>query len=86
MSNPSTYFSRFPIIPRFWKPAAVTGAGGTAPALWFDETVKFSHEILVPVFLIILAGMIYLLNIFIFKSHIPRREDMEKTNDKGAKK
>jgi hypothetical protein len=86
MSNPSTHSPRFPIFRRLWKPAAVTGASGTAIALWFDEIVMFGEEILALIFLPIMAGVIFLLDIFIFKSHMPHREDMENSNDRGAKK
>ncbi|HSD83802.1 MAG TPA: hypothetical protein VLG46_08090, partial [Anaerolineae bacterium] len=66
------------------KPAAVTGAGGTAIAVWFDEIIAFSQEILALIFLPMIAGAIYLLDIFIFKSHMPGREDMKNISNKGA--
>lgn len=74
------------IFQRFWKPAAVTGASGTAIALWLDEIVMFSQEILAIILLPIMAGLIYLLDIFMFKDHMPKREDMTNQHDKGAKK
>ncbi len=83
MSNPSTHSPRFPIFRRLWKPAIVTGASGTALALWLDEIVMFSQEILALIFLPIMAGVIYLLDIFIFKSRMPH---IEKNNDTGVKK
>ena len=83
MSNHSTHSARFPIFRRLWKPAVVTGASGTALALWLDEIVMFSQEILALIFLPIMAGVIYLLDIFIFKSRMPH---IEKNNDKGVKK
>jgi len=86
MSNPSTHFPRFPFFQRWWKPAAVTGAGGTALAIWFEELIAFGSEILALIFLPILAGVIFLLDIFIFKSRIPRREDLNNFTVKGAKK
>jgi len=86
MSNQPTHSHRFPTFRRLWKPTVVTGAGGTAVAIWFDEIVMFGEEILALIFLSILAGVIYLLDIFIFKFHIPRREDMKNSNDRGAKK
>lgn len=82
----SHYTSRFPLIRRLWKPAAVTGAGGTAVAIWFEEFLLFSQEILALIFLPILAGVIYLLDIFIFRSCTPCREDMNNLNDQGASK
>ena len=86
MSDQSTHSHRLPVFRRLWKPAAIIGAGGTAVAIWFDEIVMFGEEILALIFLPILAGVIYLLDIFIFKFHIPRREDMKNSNDRGAKK
>jgi hypothetical protein len=70
----------------FWKPAAVTGAGGTAAAVWFEGLLLFSQEILALIFLPILSGLIYMLDIFIFKSCTPRREDRNDIGDKGASK
>jgi hypothetical protein len=94
MSTPSTHQPRFPFFRRLsrktyaglWKPAAVTGAGGTVIAIWFEEFMLFAEEILALIFLPILAGVIYLLDIFIFKSRMPKREDLENPIDKGAKK
>jgi len=86
MSTHSTHSPRFPIFRRFWKPAVATGVGGTAIVVWFEEIAMFGEEILALIFLPIMAGVIYLFNILIFKSHMPRREDFEKTNDIGAKK
>ena len=94
MSDHTTHNPRFPFFRRLsrktyaglWKPAAVTGAGGTAVAIWFDEIMLFAEEILALIFLPILAGVIYLLDIFIFKSRMPKREDLTNTNDRGAKK
>jgi hypothetical protein len=77
MSNPSTHAPRFLSFRRFWKPAAITGAGGTAIAIWFEELLAFGTEILALIFLPILAGVIYLLDILIFKSRMPRREDLD---------
>jgi hypothetical protein len=86
MSSHSTHSPRFPIFRRFWKPAVATGAGGTAAAVWFEEIAMFGEEILALIFLPIMAGLIYLLDILIFKSRMPRREDLENPNDRGAKK
>jgi hypothetical protein len=78
MSNHSTHSPRFPFFQRLWKPAAVTGAGGTAIAIWFEELLAFGTEILALIFLPILAGIIFVLDILIFKSRLPRREDLDK--------
>jgi hypothetical protein len=86
MSHSSTHTPRFGLLRRLWKPAAATGAGGTAVAIWFDEIISVSQEILALILLPIIAGAIYLLDIFIFKSHMPSREDMKNIKDKGANK
>ena len=86
MSNHSTHSPHFSFFQRWWKPAAVTGAGGTAVAIWFEELIAFGIEILALIFLPILAGVIYLLDLFIFKSRMPRREDLDTPINKGAKK
>jgi hypothetical protein len=86
MSNHSTQPLRFPALRRFWKPAAVTGAGGTAVAIWLDEIVMFGEEILALIFLPILASVIYVLDILIFKSRMPQRKDLKDTKDIGANK
>lgn len=86
MSIPSTHAPRFLKVRRLWKPLAVTGAGGTAVAVWFDEILLFGQEILGLIFLPIIAGTIYLLDIFIFRSRMPKREDLNNPIDRGANK
>jgi hypothetical protein len=76
--------TRFPALKRFWKPAAATGAGGTAAVIWFEELLLFGQETLALIFLPIFAGAIYLLDILIFKSCMPCREDMKNTEAKGV--
>lgn len=78
--------SRFPAFQRLWKPAIATGIGGSTLVFWLDEIIMFGESILAVIFLPIMAGVIYLLDIFMFKSRMPRREDMENTNETGAKK
>jgi hypothetical protein len=75
---------RSSIYRRLWKPAAVTGAGVTAVAFWFEEILFYIEEIMAVIFLPIMAGVIYLLNILFFKSRMPRRDDLENPNDKGV--
>ena len=86
MSNPSTSTHRFTMLRRLWKPAAVTGAGGTAAVVWFEEILLLWQEILALLFLPVIAGVIYLLDIFIFRSRMPRREDISSFNEKGVNK
>lgn len=66
---------------RFWKPVLATGAGGTSLILWFEEIIAFGVEFISVLFLLILAGPIYLLNHFVFKSATPKPEDK---NNQGA--
>lgn len=86
MSNSSTHAPRFGFFRRFWKPAAVTGAGSTAAVLWFEEIVAFGAEILALIFLPLIAGTIYLLDYFIFKSCMPCRDDLKDIREQGEKK
>ena len=76
---------RSSIFRRFWKPAAITGAGGTAGAIWFEEMLIYAEEVLALVFLPILAGVIFLYNTIVFKSRLPRRDDLS-TKSNGEKK
>jgi hypothetical protein len=77
---------RFPLFRRLWKPAVIITAAGAVIAVRFDEILERGQEILALLFLIVIAGPIYLLDIFIFRSCKPRREDMKSINDKGANK
>ncbi len=86
MANHSTGTVRFPFVRRLWKPTAITGAGGTAIAIWFEEILAFGAEFLALIFLPIMAGIIYLLDVFIFKSRLPKREDLNDPSDRGAQK
>jgi hypothetical protein len=71
---------RISFLHRYWRPAAITGAGGAAVVVWFDELLVFGEEILALIFLPLLAGVIYLFDNFVFKSRLPRREDMNNLN------
>ena len=84
MSNSRKPVLGLPMFRRFWKPIAATGAGGTAIVIWFEEMLLFVQDILALIFLPILAGIIYLLNIFAFRSRMPRREDL--TNSTRGRK
>lgn len=86
MSTPSTHAPRFLKFRRLWKPVTVTGASGTAVVVWFEEILLFGQEILGLIFLPIIAGVIYLLDIFIFRSRVPKREDLANPIDRGANK
>ena len=78
MSNHPHSVSRFPRLRKLWKPAVVTGATGTTLAIWFEEVIAFVGEFIGVIFLPILAGLIYLFKTYVFKSAMPRSEDLKK--------
>jgi hypothetical protein len=86
MPHQSTNAIRKSLFRRFWKPMAVLGTGGTTLAIWFEDALILGEEILAVIFLPVLAGFIYLLDILIFRARMPRREDLNNVDDKGAKK
>jgi hypothetical protein len=81
MSHLPAQTHHVPFLRRYWKPAAITGAGGTAVVVWFDELLMFGEEILALILLPLLAGVIYIFDTFVFKSRLPRGEDMNKLNN-----
>lgn len=85
MSNPTIPISRFSRLRKLWKPAVATGAGGTTLIIWFEEIMTFAVEIIGVILLTILGGLICLLDNFVFKSRMPRREDLQNTTNKGVK-
>lgn len=68
--------------PRRWRRwaslAAAVSAGGTTLAIWFEEVVAFATEFIGVIFLPILVGVIYLFNVYVFKSAMPKADDMKK--------
>lgn len=66
---------------RYWKPALATGAGGTSLFLWFEEIIAIGAEFISVLALLVLAGPIYLLNHFVFKSTKPQKEDVKKQGE-----
>ena len=85
MSNQIHSISRIPLVRKFWKPAVVTGAGGTSLVIWFEEVIAFATDFIGVILLTILGSLICLFDNLIFKSRIPRREDLQDTS-KGVKK
>ncbi len=71
---------------RFWMPAVITGVSGTALVVWLDEILSAVEEIIGVLLLPIMAGIIYLLDILMFRSRMPKQEDMNHPSDQGAKK
>ena len=86
MSNQPHPVSRFPSLHKFWKPAVVTGAGGTTLVIWFEEIIAFAADFIGVILLTVLGGLICLFDNFIFKSRIPRQEDLEDIKNNGVKK
>jgi hypothetical protein len=86
MSNQPHSVSRFSGLRKFWKPAVVTGAGGTTLVIWFEEIIAFAADFIGVILLAVLGGLICLFDNFIFKSRTPRREDLQDTTNSGVKK
>jgi hypothetical protein len=86
MSNQPRPVSRFPGFRKLWKPAVVTGAGGTTLVIWFEEIIVFAADFIGVILLTVLGALICLFDNFIFKSRIPRQEDLQDTTNKGVKK
>ena len=78
MSNISKLTTCSHRVRRLWKPAIATGTGGTALVIWFEEIISFATEFIGVIFLPILAGIIYLFNIFLFKSCELKGDDLKK--------
>jgi len=86
MSNQQQFCSHFPLVRKFWKPAVATGAGGTTLVIWFEEIIAFATDFIGVILLTVLGGLICLFDNFIFKSRIPRREDLQDIKNNGVKK
>lgn len=75
---------------RHWRrwipPVVATGAGGTALMIWLEELIAFATEFIGVIFLPFLAGIIYLFNHLVFKSGMPRREDIKNIKNKQVTK
>jgi hypothetical protein len=68
--------------PRHWRrwasPMATFGAVGTTLVIWFEEVVAFATEFIGVILLPILVGIIYLFNVYVFKSAMPKADDIKK--------
>jgi len=62
-------------LKKYWKPALVTGAGGTSLFLWFEEIIVIGLDLLAVLALLLVVGPLYLFDEFMFRSTKPRRED-----------
>ena len=63
---------------RSWKPVAAITAGGVALVTWFGEIIATAAELIGVIFMFILAGVIYLFNVYVFKSAAPKADDLKK--------
>jgi hypothetical protein len=86
MSNHPHSVSHFSRLRKLWKPAVASGAGGTTLALWFEEIIAFAADFIGVILLTILGALICLFDNFVFKSRIPRRDDLQDTTNNGVKK
>ncbi len=68
---------------RFWKPAAVVGAGSTAAAIWVEDILLYAEIFVALILLPIMAAIVYVFNIFIFKSRLPKGEDLTNPKHNG---
>jgi hypothetical protein len=78
-SKPTTFSH---LVQRLWKPAIATGTGGTALVIWFEEILSLATEFIGVIFLPILAGIIYLFNILLFKSRELKGDDLKKVKER----
>ena len=85
MSNQPHAVSRFSSLRKFWKPAVATGAGSTTLVIWFEEIIAYAADFIGVILLTVLGGLICLFDNFVFKSRIPRRDDLQDTNNQGVK-
>jgi len=63
---------------RSWKPVAAITAGGVALVTWFGEIIATAAELIGVIFMFIVAGVIYLFNVYVFKSAAPKADDRNK--------
>jgi len=79
-----TIVSTHPAIPhsprrrRFWKPAAAITAGGAALVAWFEEIIATAAGFISVIFIFIMTGVIYLFNVYVFKSAAPKADNLKK--------
>ena len=54
------------------------GGGGTAIIIWFEEIIAFAAEFISVIVISLMAGLIYLFKTCVFKSAMPRSDDLKK--------
>ena len=65
----------FPSLQLEVRPAADMGFNGNSWLLWFEDILTFTTDFLGVLILPVLAGIIYILNIFLFKSFELKGDD-----------
>ena len=63
---------------RFWKPTVTITVGGAALITWFEEIIAAAAEFIGVILIFVMTGIIYLFNIYVFKSATPRADDFKK--------
>jgi hypothetical protein len=63
---------------RWTPPAIAAGTLGTILVFWFEEAVALAAEFIAVLALPFLAGVIYLFNLYLFKSATPKADDIKK--------
>ncbi len=61
-----------------WKPAAAITAGGAALITWFEEIIATAVEFIGVIFIFIMTWVIYLFNVYVFKSTAPTADNLKK--------
>jgi hypothetical protein len=74
--------SRLRRLRRWIPPAVAVGTGGTSLVIWFEEVAAFVTEFIGVIILPVLAGVIYLFNHYLFKSALPKANDIKKDGSK----
>jgi hypothetical protein len=70
--------TRAPRRRRSWKPAAAITAGGAALVAWFEGIIATAVEFIGVIFMFMVAGVIYLFNVYVFNSAAPKADDRKK--------
>ncbi len=78
MNQNASSSTRFRRWKRWIPPTAALGLGGTSLAIWFEEIAALAIELLGVAILAVLAGVVYLFNVCLFKSATPNPDDLIK--------
>ena len=74
------------IFQRLWEPASVISMDGVTTTVWRKDVMMYIEEILALLFLFIMAGVIYLFDIYVFNSRAIKYENKENQKSLGDKK